>query len=119
MNSTQKVNSVIETVGWGAIFILWGVTSLFDFLPAGTGAIGLGLIFIGLNAARIWKGIPASKFTLWLGILALVLGAMDMARSLMHLSFELPVFAVMLLAFGTLLLVGVFVQNKTESPNPA
>jgi hypothetical protein len=118
MNSTQRVNSVIETVTWGAIFILWGVTAMFTWLPAGTGAICLGLIFLGLNAARIWKGIPANKFTIWLGILALVLGALDLIRSLMHLSFELPVFAVMLLAFGIILVIGVTVQNNSESANP-
>ncbi len=104
MESTSKSNLDFGTIAWGAIFILWGITEMFEFLPEGTGAIGIGLILIGLNLARSWKGQPTSGFTTTLGILALLLGALELARPLLHLSFELPIFAILLMALGLILL---------------
>jgi hypothetical protein len=100
MENTRKSNPDFGTIAWGAIFILWGITEMFAFLPAGTGAIGIGAILIGLNLARSWKGQPTSGFTTALGILALLLGALELARPLLHLSFELPIFAILLIALG-------------------
>ena len=73
-------------------------------LPHGTGAIGIGLIWLGLNAARALKGMPISGFTTTLGILALVLGGLELAISVLHLSFELPVFAILLIVLGAIML---------------
>jgi hypothetical protein len=105
MENTRKSNFDFEAIAWGAFFILWGITEAFKFLPDGTGAIGLGLILIGLNAARSWAGRPTSSFTTTFGILALLLGGLELARPLLHLSFELPIFAILLLALGAILLV--------------
>ena len=88
MENTRKSNLDFGTIAWGAIFILWGITEMFESLPEGTGAIGIGLILIGLNLARSWKGQPTSGFTTTLGILALLLGALELARPFLHLSFR-------------------------------
>jgi hypothetical protein len=98
---TSKLN--LEGIAWGLIFVWWGVTELFPLLPEGTGAVGIGLILIGLNAARSWKGIPTSVFTTTLGILALVWGALTLAIPVLHLPFQLPVFAILLIVFGLIL----------------
>jgi hypothetical protein len=104
MNNTQILNRNLEAIAWGALFIWWGVIELFKFLPDGSGAIGIGLILLGLNAARSLNNIPTSGFTTILGILALVLGGLELARSVLYLPFDLPVFAILLLTLGALLL---------------
>lgn len=78
---------------------------LLPSLPGGIGAIGIGAILVGLNLARYWKGQPTTGFTTTLGILALLLGALELARPLLHLSFELPIFAILLLALGLITLI--------------
>jgi len=105
MENTRKFPFDLETIAWGALFILWGISELFPSLPKGTGALGIGLILIGLNLARSWQGQPASAFTTTIGILALLLGGFDLARPILHFSFELPVFAILLLALGLITLM--------------
>ncbi len=106
MENNRKLNINFETIAWGALFILWGITEMFKFLPDGTGAIGIGLILIGLNVARSLTGRPTSGLTTTFGILALLLGGLELARPLLHLSFELPIFAILLLALGVIVLAG-------------
>jgi len=101
-------------LAWGALFIWWGITELFPFLPHGTGAIGIGLILLGLNVARSLNGVPTSGFTTTLGILALVLGGLELANSVLHLPFEVPVFAILLIALGVIMLARELLRNKNE-----
>ena len=108
MGDTRKLNRRFETIAWGVVLIWWGIADrdigLFRSLPHGTEAIGIGLILLGLNAARSLNGVPTSSFTVTLGILALVLGGLELARSVLNLPFELPVFAILLIALGVILL---------------
>jgi hypothetical protein len=112
MENTRKLNFDLETIAWGGFFILWGITEMFKFLPGGTGAIGIGLILISLNAARSWTGRPTSGFTTTIGILALLLGGLELARPLLHLSFELPIFAILLLTLGVFVFVRELKKQK-------
>ncbi len=104
MENTNKKNNDLSIFAWGALFLFWGITVLFPTLPEGTGAAGIGIILIGLNLARYWKKQPTSRFTIILGALALLLGALQLARPLLHLTFDLPVFAILLLALGLITL---------------
>jgi hypothetical protein len=104
MENTRKLNLDLGTIAWGALFILWGLTELFKFLPDGTSAVGIGVILVGLNLARSWTGQPTSSFTTTFGILALLLGGLELVRPYLHLSFELPIFAILLLALGLIVL---------------
>jgi hypothetical protein len=104
--NTRKFDFDLGTIAWGAFFILWGISELFPSLPEGMGAIGIGIILVWLNLARSWKGQPVSGLTTTLGILALLLGGLQLARSYLHLSFELPIFAILLLALGLITLLG-------------
>ena len=104
MENTRTLSRNLETMAWGTLFIWWGITELFQVLPHGTGAIGIGLIFLGLNLARSLNGIPTSGSTTTLGILALVLGGLELASSVLHLSFELPIFAILLVVLGAIML---------------
>ncbi len=112
MKNTNKFNFDLDAIAWGAFFVLWGITAMFKSLPDGVGAIGVGLILIGLNVARSWAGRPTSSFTTTFGILALLLGGLELARPLLHLSFELPVFAILLIVLGVILLVRELMKKK-------
>jgi len=109
-NHTLALNPNFQTIAWGLLAILWGVTVLFDFLPGGIGIVGTGLILIGLNAARLLNGIPAKSGTTILGILALVWGGLELARPILRrlsefTDWDWAIFAILLVALGTILLV--------------
>jgi len=104
MENTRKSNLDFGTIAWGAIFILWGITEMFTSLPDGTGALGIGVILLGLNLARSLKGLPTSGFSTTVGILALVWGGLELAGSVLRLPFELPIFAILLIVLGAIML---------------
>jgi hypothetical protein len=114
MENTRKSNLDLGTIAWGALFILWGLTEMFKFLPDGTGAVGIGFILVGLNVARLWKKEPINNFTTSVGLLAFLLGGLDLARPYLHLSYEIPVFAILLLALGLITLIDAM---KKQEPN--
>ncbi len=114
MENTRNSNFDFGTIAWGAIFILWGITQMFESLPEGIGAVGIGVILIGLNLARSSKGQPTSGFTTTLGVLALLLGTLELARPLLHLSFELPIFAILLMVLGAILLGSALKGSKNH-----
>lgn len=114
MNNTQTINRNYDAIAWGAIFIWWGVTELFQFLPDGSGAIGIGLILLGVNAARSRNGVPTSKFSTTLGILALVWGGLELAGAVLSLPFEIPVFAILLIVLGVMILAGELTRNRNQ-----
>ncbi len=106
MERIQTINRGYEGLAWGAIFIWWGITELFRSLPDGTGVLGLGLILLGVNAVRTLNGVPVSGFSVTLGILAVVWGVLELAGAFLSLPFHLPVFAILLIVLGVLVLGG-------------
>ncbi len=106
MDNIQVRNRSFEGLAWGAIFIWWGIIELFHFLPDGTGLVGLGLILLGVNGLRSLNGIPVSGFSIAVGILALVWGGLELAGALLSLPFHLPVFAILLIVLGVMVLGG-------------
>jgi hypothetical protein len=114
MNNTQTLNRNFEAIAWGALFIWWGITELFTSLPDGTGAIGIGLILIAINVARLLNGIPASGFSTTVGILALVWGGLELAGALLSLPFELPVFAILLIVLGAIILAPALAGKRNQ-----
>ena len=114
MENTRKPTFDLEAIAWGVFFILWGITELLPSLPDGTGAISIGVILIGLNLARSWKGQPTSGFTTALGFLAILLGGLELAHPYLHLTFELPIFAILLLALGLILLGNALKGSKNH-----
>lgn len=114
MGNAQTMNRNFETIAWGMLFVWWGITDLLQ-LPNGTGAAGIGLILLGVNAARSLKGLPVHDFSITLGILALVWGGLDLTRSVLHLPFELPVFAILLIVLGVTLLAFVIQRGRNTS----
>lgn len=113
MNTVQTLKRDFDAMAWGAFFIWWGITELVKF-PEGTSAVGIGLILLGLNVARSLNGMPTNGFTIMLGILALVWGGLELAGSLLSLPFELPVFAIVLIVLGVLLMARELQRSRTE-----
>jgi hypothetical protein len=114
MENTRLLNRNFETYAWAAFFVWWGITELFKFLPEGTGAVGFGLILIGLNVARSLNGLPTSAFTITLGVLALVLGGLELAGFFLSLPFELPVFAILLIVLGVIVLTREMIGHRNQ-----
>ncbi|PKO14083.1 MAG: hypothetical protein CVU39_16015 [Chloroflexi bacterium HGW-Chloroflexi-10] len=106
MENTHKFTVNFETFAWGALFILWGIMEMFKFLPKGTGALGIGLILISLNIARAITKQPISGFTTTIGIFALLAGGLEIVSPYLHFAFDIPVFAILLLVLGMILLGG-------------
>jgi hypothetical protein len=104
MNTTQNINRNYEVIAWGAMFIWWGVSVMLPSLPSGSTALGTGLILIGVNLARRLNGLPANGFSTTIGILALIWGGLELLGVILNLPFELPIFAVLLIALGILIL---------------
>jgi hypothetical protein len=104
MNNARSIKHNFEAIAWGALFIWWGITVMLPSLPEGSGALGIGLILIGVNIARSLSGEPVSRFSITLGILALVWGGLELIGVLMSLPFELPIFAILLIVLGVIVL---------------
>ena len=104
MNATKNLTRNFDAIGWGALFIWWGISVLVTSLPVGTVAIGTGAILIGVNVARKLSGVPISRFSTTVGLLAFVWGVLELAGALLHLPFELPVFAILLIVLGVIML---------------
>jgi hypothetical protein len=104
MDTTKNLTRNYDAIGWGALFIWWGISVLVTSLPVGTVAIGTGVILIGVNLARKLSGVPISRFSTTVGILALVWGVLELVGVLLSLPFELPIFAILLIVLGVIVL---------------
>jgi hypothetical protein len=104
MDTTKNISRNFDAIGWGALFIWWGISVLVTSLPVGTVAIGTGVILIGVNVARKLSGVPISRFSTTVGILALVWGVLELVGVLLNLPFELPIFAILLIVLGLIIL---------------
>jgi hypothetical protein len=113
MDNTKKLNHKYEIIAWGLFFLWWGISEL-KFLPHGTGDSGVGLILLGLNAVRYLKGIPTSGWTIGLGIFMLADGMLELAGTVFDLPFKLPVFAILLIVLGMILLVRQLLKQRME-----
>jgi hypothetical protein len=114
MNSIQALNRNFEAIAWGALFIWWGITEFFTTLPDGTGLIGIGLILIGVNVARSLNSLPISRFSTTLGTLALVWGGLELFGALLSLPFELPVFPILLIVLGAIILAPALAGKRDQ-----
>lgn len=117
MDNSRTSNRDFEMIAWGMLFLWWGLRwwPLIS-LPEGTGLLGTGLILLGLNAARSLKGIPTTGSATFLGSLALAFGGLLLAREILHVPFEIPVFEILLIGLGLILLVRELLRvRKTGS----
>jgi hypothetical protein len=114
MDNIQVRNRTFERLAWAAFVIWWRIAELFQFLPSATWVLGVGLILIALNAARVLNGLPTSGFTITVGILALVWGGLETAGLYLNLPFELPVFPILLIVLGVIVLAGNLTEKEAK-----
>jgi hypothetical protein len=115
MDNSRTSKRDHETIAWGLLLIWWGLRWWpLVSLPEGTGLLGTGVILLGLNAVRSLNGIPARNVTTILGFLALAFGGLLLAHEILNVSFEIPVFEILLIAPGALLLVRTFRKPETK-----
>ena len=105
MNTTKNISRNFDAIGWGALFIWWGIVHHAALLAKSGGApLGTGLILIGVNIARKLAGLPMSGFSTTIGILAIVWGVLELVGVLVNLPFEIPIFAILLIVLGLIVL---------------
>ncbi len=119
MENKNDLDKKIEAIGWGSLLIWWGLRWwVLLALPDGSGLVGSGLILLGLNLARWLAGVPSRGLTTLLGLLALVSGGLMVVNETMHLPFQLPVFEILLIAIGVLILARGRLHTGRESLKP-
>ncbi len=115
MNDKRLQKRDFGAIAWGAFFIWWGITELFPSLPAGSGPLGIGLILLGLNAARHYSGEPTNHFSISVGILAVIWGGLELAGVVLNLPFEIPVFAILLIVLGVMIVAPELSRSRNET----
>jgi uncharacterized membrane protein len=109
MDNTRESNHNYTVIGWGLLFMLWGITILFNFVPFGVGVLGTGLILLGANGIRALNSLPARDENTVLGILALAWGLLELARPILgqlfgYIDLDWAIFAILLVLLGMILL---------------
>jgi hypothetical protein len=115
MDNIQILNRKYETVAWGLLAILWGITFLFDFIPFGVGVLGTGLVVLGINVVRSLNNLPTNKDNTGFGILMLAWGGLELARPILRILFESAdldwvIFAILLIGLGLILSLRGFLR---------
>ena len=110
----QMMNRTLATIGWGALFVWWGISILIGSITIGLSAIGTGLILLGVNAARWLNGIPIKNSNTPMAVVAIVWGLIDHALSL-HFWQS---FATMLIVIGGVVIASLLVRSRNEVTHP-
>lgn len=99
-------------IGWAVLLITVGTIWLLPEkqVPQGSWLIAAGLILLGLNAIRYFNGIRIGGFSLVIGALALLAGAGKL------FAWEMPLFAMALIAIGACMLLNALVGRKSALP---
>jgi hypothetical protein len=117
MDNIQILNRKYETVAWGLLAILWGITILFDFIPFGVGVLGTGLVVLGVNIVRSLNDLPTKNDNTVFGILMLAWGGLELARPILRILFESAdldwvIFAILLIGLGLFLFLRGFLRSR-------
>jgi len=117
MDNIQILNRRYETVAWGLLAILWGITILFDFIPFGVGVLGTGLVVLGVNVVRSLNDLPTKSDNTVFGILMLAWGGLELARPILRILFESAdldwvIFAILLIGLGLILSLRGFLHSR-------
>lgn len=106
---TQTKNRTIATIGWGVLFIWWGLSLAIGPITIGMSAIGTGLILLAVNVARSLNGIPTKNSNVPIAMVAIVWGVLDHTLAL---SFWVS-FAVMLIVIGIVVIWSLLGHPQT------
>jgi hypothetical protein len=99
MNAKEVLNHNLSILGWGALFVWWGIAVMINPITLGMTAMGTGLIMLVINAVRALKGIEPVASTTDIGITILAWGVLDQARLMSGLPGGVS-FALVLVVIG-------------------
>jgi hypothetical protein len=105
----QMMNRNLATIGWGALFVWWGISILVGPITIGMSATGTGLILLGVNAARMFKGIPIKNSNTAVAVIAIAWGSLDHVLSLQFW----PSFATLMIVIGVVAIASLVTQPQT------
>ncbi len=114
MQNEEALNHRIAALGWGALFVWWGIVVMIDPITLGMGAIGTGLIFLGANLLRRLKGMPIRNSNTVVAVVAIVWGALDQVRTMLSLHWGLS-FALLLIVIGLAIWFAPMLQGNQEA----
>jgi hypothetical protein len=122
MSKKQRPNQEYGAIGWGLLFILWGITILFDFIPFGIGLLGTSLVLLGMNIVRSRNGLPARGNNIIFGTLTFAWGILELARPILLSLFKFAdldwvIFAILLIVLGGILLAPDSPQIRKAGTN--
>jgi hypothetical protein len=112
---TDKTNTLdlhYRTLAWGASFILLGVLILIPGNQFRIFLFGIGIILLALNLARHLNQTRVNTFTLALGLIAITLAGSATLLSWLGIHFELPLFPVLLVGAGVMMLASVIFRKR-------
>jgi len=114
MNTTKNISRNFDAIGWGALFVWWGISLMLPSMLNGVVPLGTGLILVGVNIARKLAGLPMSGFSTTIGILAIVWGVLELVGVLVNLPIEIPIFAILLIVLGLIVLAPELKRNQAQ-----
>ncbi len=83
MDNQTALNHKFAVIGWGTLFIWWGIVVMINPLTIGMGAIGTGIILFAINFARSRAGIwnaATRRSNAIVGTIAILWGSLDTIR---------------------------------------
>lgn len=118
MDDLKILNRRYETVAWGLLAILWGITILFNFIPLGVGVLGTGLILLGVNVVRSIYALPTRSDNTLFGLIMLAWSALELARPVLRILFKSSdldwiIFAILLIGLGFVLFIRGFLHSRS------
>ncbi len=121
MDDPIALNHKYSVIGWGSLFLWWGIVVLVNPLTIGMGAIGSGLILFGVNVARssagVWNEVTRRSNAI-IGTIAIGWGILDTIRRFLGwdagASFACFLLVVGIVLFGSML----FPWGRRVDPRP-
>ncbi len=114
MDAAMALNHRYAVIGWGVLFIWWGIVILVDLLTLEMGAIGTGLVLLGINAARARKGIkdfPTRRSNTLVAVISISWGLLDVARQSLAWDWGASL-ALFLIVVGAVLVGSLMLSSK-------
>jgi hypothetical protein len=110
MTDAEAFEDRLDTVGWGLLALVWGITILLDAVPFGAGLVATGLVLLGANAMLSRRGLERSRSNAVLGVLGLCWGVLELARPVLGQLFkgadlDWVIFAILLVIWSGVQLV--------------
>jgi hypothetical protein len=100
----RDLENRLDNVGWGLLFLLFGVLALPNGTAEYLSAAGVGAAMLGLNLVRVVVAVPVRWFSIILGTAFLVGGSGALAG--MHMD----VFVVFFVVAGLVTIAGALIQ---------